>query len=260
MGAAWLSAQVRIGFTGGDVTAPYVSISEMGLHSAIWIGLALGLRHWRPDEAPSAFPWAETLALGFGAGHALIAGVVTMNPWWGIAPGNTGPGGAFLALLVGYGAPAGLLAAYAMGPIRHRTGLRLRIAGAAAGGLALTYLLMLIRSGFAGAAMATAPTGIAETWAYTLALIIAAGGALLLGRERGSVSLRIAALVLALGAVAKASLFDLSAASGGLRLLGAAAGLMAAAGVVWFFQKYVFGRALITPPSGVADPNLMPPR
>jgi uncharacterized membrane protein len=148
----------------------------------------------------------------------------------------------FNALLIAYGAPAALLAIYAIIKRRQGFGVRAEIAGAAATALAFLNVTLEVRRSFHGAEMASGPIVQWEAWSYTAAWAVFAGALLALGLMRHKPSLRYASLAVLLAAIIKAFGFDMSALTGVLRALsylGLGAAIIA---VALIYQRFVFPR------------------
>ena len=90
--------------------------------------------------------------------------------------------------------------------------------------------------------MLTGDTGSAESWAYTLLLLVYAAGLLVAGVLRSSRPLRLASLAVLMLAMAKAFLLDLGGLEGLWRaasFLGLGACLV---GIGLVYQRFVFHR------------------
>src|SRR5262249_20810689 len=82
--AAFASLLARNLFTAGAIEAPYANLGEMALNTLIWLGFATGLA-WRFGPAPRThLYWLEAVVLGAAATHEFVAGIVALNPWWGL--------------------------------------------------------------------------------------------------------------------------------------------------------------------------------
>jgi uncharacterized membrane protein len=254
-GAAFLSMQVRHAFSNGAMTTSATSLAELGLHATIWIGLALALRVRDRREPAQPFALAENFSLIAGTGFGLFGAGLLLNPWWGPYPAAAPTVPLLNDLMAGFFLPAAALGLYAWACAREGQPLRARWAGGAAGLLAFLQLILELRRGFAGAAMATAAQGEIERWVYTGAAMACAAVLLVLGMERKSVLLRVGSLALVLAALAKAMVFDLSAVEGGMRVL-AALCILGVGALTWrFYQTRVFKPAAA--PRGV-EPGANP--
>jgi uncharacterized membrane protein len=248
---------LRHEFTAGDIGAPYASLIEMGANTMIWLALA-GLIALRFGPRPRASIFAlEFLAFAGAATHELVAGLLMINPWWGLVPADAPGARGLNAIEFGYAAPALLFLGYAY--LRARQRLAARAMAAAGVGVALLFaaLMLELRRLFHGAAMASAPVSSSEAWTYSIAALGFAAILMALSMERAARGLRYAALGLALLAVGKMAFFDLSGLDG-LPRVAATVGFIIAAGVMTvLYRRFAL-------PDGPArfkqDPNLMPPR
>ena len=248
----------RHAFTAGMIGAPYASLAEMGINTMIWLGIATLLAwHSGPRPLPVAFS-LEMAAAGAAASHALAAGLILINPWWGLAPAPAPSWNGLSAILLGYGAPALMFLGY--GALRRRHGLETRAGIAIGVGVLMLFVttILELRRFYHGGAMVTAEILPAEAWAYNTALLGLAGLILALSADRAGKTLRFLSLGLALATLAKAALFDLSGLDGAGRLL-AFLGLVAAgAALIWFYRRFILPSPAQRPKRW-ADPNLLPP-
>ncbi len=105
------------------------------------------------------------------------------------------------------------------------------------------FALWSVRQIFHGGILATGAVGTSEYYAYSLAAIVTALVLLAWGARRDNAVMRVASLVLLLGAVGKVFLSDAAALEGLLRIasfLGLGISLI---GVSWFYTRHVFARA-----------------
>ncbi|MET0182265.1 MAG: DUF2339 domain-containing protein [Caulobacterales bacterium] len=225
-----------------------VRLLELGAHTLIWLALATVLS-MRFGPKPRLVIYAiEAACFGAAAIYALAAGALVLNPWWGVAaaPAPGWPG--FNILLLAYLAPAFAFAFY--GRLQEQRGMTMRAAIALGVGLmlALLHVTLELRRNFHGAAMADGGVSISEGWAYSIGWLGFAGALVLLAMERNAGWLRHVALAVALLALAKAALFDLSGFSGLLQIALGAMLLAATAGVVFLYRRYV-----LLPPASEAN-------
>ncbi len=243
---AGISYEARHLATGGNLRAPGASLIEIGLDASAWLALVIGLAvRFGPEPRRVIFYAEGLLAIAAGALLLVFAGL-TLNPWWGEIPSLAPGWPIFNALLITYGAPAALLAIYAIIKRRQDFGVRAEIAGAAATVLAFVNITLEIRRSFHGPDMAGEPILQWEAWSYTAAWTVFAGVLLALGLMRHKPSLRYASLAVLLAAIIKAFGFDMSALTGVLRALsylGLGATIIA---VALIYQRYVFPRAAKT--------------
>jgi uncharacterized membrane protein len=227
----------------GDVRLTSGAVGEAGGLATALAVVAL-LLAWRFGAKPRrTIFWGETAYVALAAILALLVNGLLLNPWLGEAPAPA-PGWPILnLLLLGYGAPAAVLAGYAILKRRHGAVRRAALAGAAACLLAFLNVTLEVRRLFHGAEMTQGPLTPLEAWSYTAAWIVFAGALLALGLLRHRPTLRYASLAVLLAALFKAFLFDLSALTGVLRALsyfGLGAAIIATALI---YQRFVFPRA-----------------
>lgn len=233
----WLQA------TFGDPTQP-VDLAEWALHALVWLATGLGLL-----RRAGITPWWPTclgaaLLCGLGGYVVLFAGLLDLNPLFSGEPVGSLP--VANTLLLAYGLPALLL-----GLIARELGRqgRARLAGGTgvlALALGLVWLGFELRRSFQGTVL-TGYTSSAESWAYTVLLLLYAAGLLIAGILRASRALRLASLVVLMLAVAKAFLIDMADLEGLWRaasFLGLGSCLVAI-GLV--YQRFVFQRPAEVP-------------
>jgi uncharacterized membrane protein len=256
-GAAFLSMQVRHAFSAAAMTTPVTSLAELGLHATVWIGLGLALRVSDRAKPTQPFALTEGLAVSVGVAFAVLGSGILLNPWWGTSPAVAPTTPIMNDLMAGFGLPAGALTLYALACASEGQPWRAKLAGTMAGLLGFLYLILELRRGFAGPAMATAAQSQLESFTYTGAVLACAVVLLLVGMERKSFYMKAASLGLVLLGLSKALLIDLSALSGGMRVL-TALGILAAGALAWrFYQRHIFK---IAPPSSdmAGDANPAP--
>ena len=241
--AVGISWTVRHLATGGFLIAPYISLAETGGYATTWLGAALAFAARFGPKPRFVLFWSEAAFAFFGAAIALWCGVFALNPWWGPYPSLV-PGWPILnILLVAYGIPAALAAAYAI--LKRRQGMerRARAAGIVAMVLAFLNVTLEVRRWFHPADLAQPPIQPLEAWAYTAAWVVFAGALLAIGLIRQRPSLRYASLGVLIIAIVKAFGFDMGALTGILRALSYFGLGAAIIGVALIYQRYVFPRA-----------------
>lgn len=129
--------------------------------------------------------WRGHVLLSLGLAAALLVQTIAAHPWWGISHAAvTGPP-LFNGLALAFAAPAALsLAASARLYPRERNAAR--VFAGIGGALVLVWALSEVRRLFHGAAMATAPLGLAEAACYALILLAGALALALLARRPAS--------------------------------------------------------------------------
>lgn len=252
--AGCCSFEARHLFTGEQIGAPYAILAEIGLNTLVWLGLATFMA-WRYGPKPAFHIYAFELVIFTAAtAHALIAGGVILNPWWGPIPAPAPGWDYFNVIELAFAAPALLLFLYTWLRAQHRMELRFSIAFAAGLIMLLLAIVLEIRRLFHGAAMARAPVSMSEAWAYSGAMLVFALVLLLMSAERGGRVLRIVSLGLALAALTKMALSDLGALQG-LPRLGASLAIGAAGGaLVWFYRRTLWPALL----PRAAQPKTLP--
>jgi uncharacterized membrane protein len=247
--------------TAGRIGDPYASLTEMGLNTLAWLGLA-ALLAWRFGPRPRLSLFVlEFVAFAGAATHALVAGGAMINPWWGLTPAPAPDWNGLSSILFAFGAPALLFLFYAY--LRQRQALEARAISAASIGLILLFLTLNLelRRLFHGADMAGASIIQAEAWTYSLAWLGFAALMLALSTLRREHALAMASLLMALAAIAKTALFDLGNLDAAARFSAAAILIAAGAGLVWFYRRAILLRGATRPKTmSRTDPNLAPPR
>lgn len=258
---AW--AEIRHLLNGGVIAAPYTSLWEAGAHSCAMLAVAL-FAAWRfgAQDRP-LLHWAERFAFIGAVVHMAIAALALLAPWWGSRPATVEGPVLFNNLLAAYAAPAVLFAGYAWLKTRMKSPIAAQLAGAAAIVSTVAWLVLVVRHGFHGDAMARAPVLASEHALITLACIAVAAVVLALSWRLKAPSLRYAAAALAALAFGKALIVDAQQIQGLVQYAVYALLAAAAAGVFIGFQRYVFPRARSAgnhATGSSADATLLPPR
>ncbi|MDJ1157766.1 DUF2339 domain-containing protein [Chelatococcus sp. SYSU_G07232] len=202
----------------GDPFAPDTGHVETGLFATT--GLLFSLAMVRLDAARPDVVY-RLASLAFGACTLIVAGfglAAGQNP---LFTGESVEGGALVnSLLVSYLLPAVAAAALALVARQTRPQWYVRTAAVVALALHVLYTGLEIRRLFQGDVVALwRPTGQAELWAYSAALIVVGALILAVGLLRGNRFLRLASAPYILAAVLKVFLFDLANLEGALRAL-----------------------------------------
>lgn len=262
LAASFATLQARNFFTAGAIGAPYANLAECGFNTLIWLGLAT-LLAWQFGPKPRTYLFAlEWLALAAAMIHVFIAGVIALNPWWGLTPSEaTGWRGLDLIELA-FAAPALVLLVYAQ--VRRRQNMTARAGAAEAFGFALLLLAIVLelRRLFHGAAMAQAAVTTSEAWAYSLAGLGFAALLYALSISRKRRALRYTAITLAVTALGKMALSDIAVLEGALRLVVFAILAALAGGLIWLGVRDLLPPGLLRAPArpkNLADPNLNTP-
>jgi uncharacterized membrane protein len=239
---AGLSWEARHIANRGDLTAPTMTLLEAGEHAIAWLALAVGLAVRFGPKPRRVLFFAETALVIVATTWVLLCCAYALNPWWGERPAPIPGWPIFNPLLMAFGAPAALLAIYAV--VKRRAGFaqRAALAGAAATLLVFFNVTLEVRRLFHGPDMASGPIGDVEAWAYTAVWVAFAGALLALGLMRRKPSLRYASLAVLLAAIIKAFGFDMSALTGVLRALSYLGLGVAVIAVALIYQRYVFPR------------------
>jgi uncharacterized membrane protein len=202
---------------------------------------------------------AEAVALGIGISLALVAGLVLINPWWGLAPAPVPSWMGVSIILPAYAAPALILLLY--GYLRGKSGAETRASVARAAGLTLLFaaIILELRRTYHGARMADAPILPVEAWTYNAAAFGLAALMFALSAERQGKLLRYASLGLALLTLAKAAIFDLGGLEGAARLA-AFVGLIGAGGaLIWLYRRLALPGGAAQPTNEYLKPDLPKP-
>jgi len=245
--ASLITLSARHLATAGAIGGPYHDLVEMGLNTIVWTGVAAGLAA-RLGPKPRPFFFALELAVFAAASvHALVAGLLFLAPWWGLTPATPQSVARLSAIVFAFGGAAALFLGYAF--LRARQNQIARANFAAGVGLTLAFagLLLELRRLFHGFAMATAPMGTFEAWAYTLAGLGYAGLLIALAAERRSTGLAFVSLSLAVTVLIKAALFDFFAYDWSVRAIAFVLITALAAGLVWAFRRFVLGAKASAP-------------
>lgn len=252
LGVFLVSMQIRHAVNGGDLSAPYRSLTEIGLQTAAWLGAALAIRARLGPDLAFAPRWVERLLVFAAAAQGLWLLVIMGNPWWGMRELPVQGAAGFNSLLAAYAAPGLLAAAYAI-VLRRQNRLRAGVAAGLAGAAKLfLWLTLEARFAFHGLEMTHRPVGDAEGWTYSAIWLGYAALLLALGVLRKRPSLRYAALGLLLAVTLKVFIIDLAGLTGlwrALSFLGLGAMLMAVGAL---YQRVILPmtRREASPPDG----------
>ena len=239
LAASLITLSARNVATAGAIAAPYANLMEMGANTLAWLGAATFFA-WRFGATLRDLPRAfEFIAFAGALTHALVAGGLLINPWWGFAPAEPQAWNGLSAVLFAYLAPGLLFIVYAFIVANANALTRARIAMSA--GLLLCFLALNleIRSLFHGGAMATAPVSFPEAWSYTIAWLGFAAALLALSSIQQLHTLRFAAFALAFAALLKAAVFDAAMFGPLVHAIVTAALLVIGLGGGWFYRRTI---------------------
>ena len=237
--AALAGLQVRHLLNDGDILSTRFDLTEMSIHTLVWLGLSLGLR--RLDI------WRKRLVAHYGAIIFGIAGVasilighlIALNPL--VTGDSVGTHSVFNILLLAYLLPGlfcGLI--YSIDPSEPRLP-HVRAMGLASLVLIFAWLNLQVRSLFAGGGVLNTGIVTDSEWYVYSAIWLIYGIALLgAGIKFGSAALRHGAFAVVVLTIIKVFLFDMSNLTGIFRaisFLGLGAVLI---GIGYFYQKVVF--------------------
>jgi len=240
--AALAALQVRHLLNDGDIVTEYFDLTELSVHSLIWLGLSYGLRRldlWRRSLV------SHYAAIGFGligTASLAIGHLVVLNPL--VSGDSVGAHPVFNVLLLAYllpGAAAALI--YATDPADPRP-IHVRALGAAGLVLIFAWLSLQVRALFAGGGVLN--TGIisdSEWYVYSAVWLLYGLSLLGTGIILGSAALRHGAFAVIVLTIAKVFLFDMSNLTGifrALSFLGLGAVLI---GIGYLYQKIIFPQA-----------------
>lgn len=237
MGLLWIYLTIRHGLRGSDLTRGETSLAEISLNIVALLTVAAGLRwRFRQQRAPVLRSFESGLA-GFALLAFAAAPVAFLNPWWGTDAQDVGGPPIFNLMLLHFFAPALALGAYAFATESAGAPKRARAAGLAAAGAGLVFLVMEVRHFVHAPSLDQGAVGVAESWAYSAAIILYAAALLIIGAIRGGDILRLAGFAAALLAIGKVFVMDLSGLDGLWRataFLGLGAALV---GVAVLYQR-----------------------
>jgi uncharacterized membrane protein len=245
--------QVRHLLYGANLFRPRSGLAEFGLDIGIGLALTIGLERMRQRTHSVVQQWGARAVGGLSfAGIVLGLGVLE-NP---MLTGESVGGAVFNLILIGYGLPAILLAALALG-VAHKLAEELRwLVAITTVALALAYLSLEVRTFYHGPVLTRGLVTPSEQYTYSV-VWLAFGLALLApGILLNSQKLRLASAGVMLATVAKVFLYDLANLEGAYRafsFLGLGLVLMA---VGWLYQRLLSRpRPPAPPPAASAQPG-----
>jgi uncharacterized membrane protein len=226
--------QIRHLLYGADLFYPRSGLAEVGLDVSIGLALTIGLERMRQRTRSVVHEWGAWAVGGLSfAGIVLGLGLIE-NP---LLTGESVGGAFFNLILLGYGLPAILLAALALGVAQKLAGGWRWLVAITTVALALAYFSLEVRTFYHGPILTQGPVTPSEQYTYSV-VWLAFGLALLApGILLNSQKLRLASAGVMLATVAKVFLYDLSNLEGAYRafsLLGLGLVLMA---VGWLYQR-----------------------
>jgi uncharacterized membrane protein len=238
--------EIRHALNGGNILARRTDHLEMGLIATASLAFAIVLVRVRGlfGERLSAVASLIFKAASFAV--VLFGLVLIHNPW---LSGEAILGGAvFNSLLPSYLLPAGLAALLAYYEAPRRSPVHVRATAALALLLQLLYVALEIRRLFQGPIVsADLPTGQAEQWSYSVALLVLGIAILALGFVRNSRFLRLGSAAYIGLAVLKVFIFDLSNLEGVTRALSFIGLGLVLVGIALAYQKLLARR--LPPPA-----------
>lgn len=235
LASATISLEIRE-FFGSVTTWPNrLTLTEVSVHSLNWLisGTAL---YYRNAVRPRALHRiASRLLLGLGGATVVGFQVLLMGPFTGEAVGELT---IFNTLLIAYLAPALTVALLAY--LAQWSGEQplARILAFAAAGLAFLWINMEVRHFFHGTRLDIGPTTEAELYTYSVAWLICAAPALVLGLIRDRRMLRRVGLGLVLLTVAKLFVVDMADLDGLYRVISFLGLGFSLVGIGFLYQRF----------------------
>ena len=233
-----VALEIRI-FTEGRIAAETLTLSELSLHTLVW--LAAGW--WRLKAYASAGrsidKWWAAILIGLGLAGVIFGQLFALNPV--VTNESVGIYPIFNTLLVAYLAPALLigLVAYVSAQIPQIARLRTPLFALALI-LVLAWITLETKRAFQGPVLDFWANTDAEYYAYSVVWLISSLVLLGIGLWRGAPWLRHGALAILILTVCKVFLSDM-AALGGLYRVASFLGLgLFLVGIGYIYQRYVF--------------------
>lgn len=204
---AWAALEIRHLFHPSDLTSSAWTLAEQGWIAVVFLAGGGALALWgAARERPGLRYGAHGLALLGLAGLLLGPGLV-FNPLLRRLEVAGSP--IFNTLLIAYGLPAALTAAWAVLLRLRGSKVRATVAAAAAVLLIFLFVSLEVRHWFHGAFLNSGRVDNGELYTYSAAWIVLAIVLLVAGLRLGSRALRQAALAVMLIVVAKVFLLDM---------------------------------------------------
>jgi uncharacterized membrane protein len=226
--------EIRHLLYGADLFHPRSGLAELALDVCIGLALTIGLERMRQRTRSVVHEWGAWAVGGLSFAGVVLGLGLFENP---MLTGESVGGAFFNLILIGYGLPAILLAALALGVAQKLAdGWRWLVAITTVA-LALAYLSLEVRTFYHGPILTQGAVMPSEQYTYSV-VWLAFGLALLApGILLSSQKLRLASAGVMLATVAKVFLYDLANLEGAYRafsFLGLGLVLMA---VGWLYQR-----------------------
>jgi uncharacterized membrane protein len=197
------------------IDAPLEILALDSSQTLLWLGLSALLLRLGESRSRLVLQWGGVILFGLATLQAVLWQAIIANPLWTGDPVGRwiGPD----ALTVAYGLPAVLYAGIAY--LHAGPPVLGRIARGLAAGFGFFWLTLEVRHGFRGEVLLWGTVGETEWYAYSMAWLLFAAGALALGLISHDPWLRRLALAGIALVVAKVFLSDMAELSGALRAL-----------------------------------------
>jgi uncharacterized membrane protein len=245
-----VTAQIRHWSGGGRLDGPAGSLTELALHAAAWLAIALAIYARAPLLANPVLRWGWRVLAALGAFTVVFGSLLIANPLdTRIAVGRW-PVANLLALA--YLVPALIAAAFAA--IASARGSARFAAGSGVFALVLgfVYLSLEVTRAFRGSEIYAARMSDGEMYAYSAVWLLYGVALLVLGLWLGRKALRYAALAVVGLTILKVFLYDMDALTGVLRVLSFLGLGLSLLGLAWVYQRFVLAPARRPPGPGAA--------
>ncbi|MEM9839725.1 MAG: DUF2339 domain-containing protein [Pseudomonadota bacterium] len=211
--AAFTTGEIRHLLNNGDVGSSSYELAEVTLQSLGWLLIVLMMR-WRSGMDLTLIRKGATFGLLALAMANLVTGnLVLLNPWWGDGPKVGGPIIANMLLLY-YALPGLALGVLAWLCRRIEVTRLMKVSGALAAVLVVVWVVLAVRHAYHAPDLSAGGITDAESWTYTVLMIIAAAFLLTASAFNRNVVLRYAGFGSVVLAVGKVFLVDIASLDG----------------------------------------------
>lgn len=232
-----ISFQIR-NLIAGSLTSEEYRLLEQGAQASAWLALAYGCLVQYRRHRRVVLLWGWRILAGLSAAQTLFLQLLGSNPLW--SGESVGSWPILDVLLPAYLLPAVFSLMFAW-QLKRAGEAKLAALTAIWGlGLLFVYISLEVRHLFQGPVLSYGVTTNAEMYSYSVAWLTYALGLLAVGMYKKFSSVRHAALVILLVAVAKVFLFDMAALEGLYRVASFLGLGLSLVGIGYFYQKLVF--------------------
>jgi len=236
-----VTSEIRHWNGGGRLDGAANSLTELALHAAAWLAIALAIYARAPLLANPVLRWGSRILAALGAVTAIFGSLLLANPLDTRVAVGSWP--LFNLLGLAYLVPALIAAGFAA--IASGRGENRLARGAGIGALVFgfVYVSLEVTRAFRGSRIYAVPVSDGEMYAYSAIWLLYGVALLVLGLWLRQPALRHGALGVVGLTILKVFLYDMDALTGVLRVLSFLGLGLSLLGLAWVYQRFVLAPA-----------------